>query len=74
MDVNTVVDLIGEDVLRVAALMDRCGTPVEINSTVPVRIPGKPCGPGNTPLRIQRFAAVTIVEAIMATMMAPPRA
>lgn len=32
--VNTVVDLLGEDVVRVAALMDRRGTPVEINSTV----------------------------------------
>ncbi len=32
--VNTVVDLIGEDILEVTAIMDNCGTPVEINSSV----------------------------------------
>ena len=32
--INTVVDLLGEDVVRVAALLDKSGTPVEINSTV----------------------------------------
>ena len=32
--VNTVVDLIGQDVVQVCALMDNCGTPVDINSTV----------------------------------------
>lgn len=32
--VNTVVDLIDQDVVRVCALMDNCGTPVDINSTV----------------------------------------
>jgi predicted dehydrogenase len=32
--VNTVVDLIDQDVVEVCALMDDCGTPVDINSTV----------------------------------------
>lgn len=32
--VNTVVDLIGEDITKVTALLDNCGTPVEINSSV----------------------------------------
>ena len=32
--VNTVVDLINEDVVQVTALMDNCGTRVDINSTV----------------------------------------
>ena len=32
--VNTVVDLLDEDVVKVAALLDHCGTPVEINSSV----------------------------------------
>ena len=32
--VNTVVDLIDQDVIQVCALMDNCGTPVDINSTV----------------------------------------
>ncbi|MCL5270696.1 MAG: Gfo/Idh/MocA family oxidoreductase [bacterium] len=32
--VNTVVDLLGEDVARVTALLDNRGTPVEINSSV----------------------------------------
>lgn len=32
--INTVVDLLGEDVVRVAALLDNSGTPVEINSAV----------------------------------------
>ena len=32
--VNTVVDLIDQDVVEVCALMDNCGTPVDINSTV----------------------------------------
>ena len=32
--VNTVVDLIGQDVVEVCALMDRCGTRVDINSTI----------------------------------------
>ena len=32
--INTVVDLLGEDVVQVAAFLDRCGTPVEINSSV----------------------------------------
>ncbi|NKB69512.1 MAG: gfo/Idh/MocA family oxidoreductase [Candidatus Latescibacteria bacterium] len=32
--VNTVVDLIGQDVVQVSALMDKCGTRVDINSTV----------------------------------------
>jgi predicted dehydrogenase len=32
--VNTVVDLLGAGVARVTALMDNCGTPVEINSSV----------------------------------------
>jgi predicted dehydrogenase len=32
--VNTVVDLIDQDVVQVCALMDNCGTPVDINSTV----------------------------------------
>jgi len=32
--INTVVDLLGEDVVRVAALLDNSSTPVEINATV----------------------------------------
>ena len=32
--VNTVVDLIDQDVVQVCALMDNCGTPVDINSTI----------------------------------------
>lgn len=32
--VNTVVDLIGEDVAEVTAILDNCGTQVEINSSV----------------------------------------
>jgi len=32
--VNTVVDLVGEDMLEVTAIMDNCGTPVEVNSSV----------------------------------------
>jgi predicted dehydrogenase len=32
--VNTIVDLLDEDVVKVSALLDRCGTPVEINSAV----------------------------------------
>ena len=32
--VNTVIDLLGEDIVRVAALLDNSGTPVEINSAV----------------------------------------
>jgi predicted dehydrogenase len=32
--INTVVDLAGQDVVEVAAIMDTCGAPVEINSTV----------------------------------------
>ena len=35
--VNTVVDLIGEDITRVSALLDNAGTPVEINSSVSAR-------------------------------------
>lgn len=31
---NTVVDLLGEDIVRVTALLDNCGTPVEVNSSV----------------------------------------
>ncbi len=31
---NTVVDLIGEDVLEVTAIMDNCGAPVEVNCSV----------------------------------------
>jgi predicted dehydrogenase len=38
--VNTVLDLIGEDAVEVAALLDRCGTPVEINSSVSGRFRG----------------------------------
>ena len=32
--VNTVVDLVGEDMLEGTAIMDNCGTPVEVNSSV----------------------------------------
>lgn len=32
--VNTVVDLIDQDVVEVCAIMDNCGTPVDINTTV----------------------------------------
>ncbi len=38
--VNTVVDLIGEPVTEVTALLDHCGTPVEINSSVGGRFKG----------------------------------
>lgn len=38
--VNTVVDLIDEDVVEVCALMDNCGTRVDINSTVSGRFRG----------------------------------
>jgi predicted dehydrogenase len=38
--VNTVLDLIGEDAVEVAALLDHCGTPVEINSSVSGRFRG----------------------------------
>lgn len=38
--VNTVVDLIDQDVVQVCALMDNCGTPVDINSTVSGRFRG----------------------------------
>ena len=32
--INTVVDLVGEDVSEVSAILSNCGTPVEINSSV----------------------------------------
>ncbi|MFA6111603.1 MAG: Gfo/Idh/MocA family oxidoreductase [Candidatus Latescibacterota bacterium] len=32
--INTVVDLAGQDVVEVMAIMDQCGAPVEINSSV----------------------------------------
>jgi len=38
--VNTVVDLIDQDVVQVCALMDNCGTRVDINSTISGRFRG----------------------------------
>jgi predicted dehydrogenase len=38
--INTVVDLLDDDITQVSALLDNCGTPVEVNSTVSGRSRG----------------------------------
>jgi predicted dehydrogenase len=35
--VNTIVDIVGEDIVEVSAVLDNCGTPVEINAAVGAR-------------------------------------